>query len=140
MIEDELARRLRTSLPWAVLYADLDDLGIFNETFGAQRGDEAIATLERIVRTAARRDDFVDHRGGDDFMILTVPQRAQKIAEEIVASFDREMRRAISVSIAIVTSERPSIKHVAQIDAIATELKSLAKSKLGSNYVKDQHR
>ena len=123
-----------------MLYADLDDLGAFNETFGMQRGDEAIATLERIVRTATHREDLVYHRGGDDFTILTVPQRAEKVAEAIVAAFDREMRRAISVSIAIVTSERPSIKHVAQIDAIAAELKSFAKSKLGSNYVKDRHR
>lgn len=135
VIEAELAKRLRVSEPWAVLYIEMHD-----EVHDEVDNREALATLERIVREAAGREALVDDRGDGDFVILTLPQRAEKIAASIVERFDRETQRATSVAIAIVTSERPSIKRVAQIDALAAELKALAKSKLGSNYVKDRHR
>jgi diguanylate cyclase (GGDEF)-like protein len=167
-IDHELDKRLRTAVPWAVLYADIDNFKAFNDTYGFVHGDKAIVLFARILQDAMRRKggagDFVGHIGGDDFVIVTTPRCTERIAEEIIVNFDREVRSLynpehlkrggvttkdrqgnvhnfpiMTVSIAIVTSER-SFKTVAQIGEIAAELKEYAKSKLGSVYVKDKRR
>ena len=168
-IDKELAKRLRIALPWAVLYVDMDNFKAFNDVYGFVHGDEAIVLLARILQDATHRKggngDFVGHIGGDDFVVVTTPAHAEKIAEEAIANFDREVRQmytpddivrgtiatkdrqgtmhtfpVMSISIGVVTSDRPSIKTIAQIGEIAAELKAFAKSKLGSVYVKDKRR
>ena len=44
----------------------------------------------------------------------------------------------LSISIGVVTNEARQITHVAQISEIGAELKSFAKSKEGSTYIKDK--
>ena len=168
-IDRELAKRLRTATPWAVLYVDMDNFKAFNDVYGFVHGDEAIVLLARILQDAMRRkgghDDFVGHIGGDDFIVVTTPAHAEAIAEEAIVNFDRDVRELyaaddivrgtiatkdrqgkghtfpiMSISIGIVTSERPSIKTIAQIGEVAAELKAFAKSKLGSVFVKDKRR
>ena len=168
-IESELRRRVTEGAPFAVLYLDLDNFKAFNDFYGFTQGDEAIrlvaATAVDVVRRRGTDRDFVGHIGGDDFVIATVPQRAEEIAREIIAEFDpavrslysqqdlrqgyietRDRRGALnrfpimSLSIAIVSNERRAIDDYAEIGHAAAELKRYAKSIGGSVYVKDKRR
>ena len=165
-IERELGKRLNESAPWAVLYIDMDNFKAFNDVYGFIHGDEAIVRLARTLLEVTRRKggagDFVGHIGGDDFIVVTTPAHATPIAEETCIVFDREVlglyteediqRRGIqtkdrrgklhsypimSISVAVVTSDRRSLTSVAQIGEIAAELKAYAKAKPGSVVVKD---
>lgn len=166
-IEGELRRRIERNATFSVLYLDLDNFKAFNDVYGFTHGDEAIQLLARIaVEVVHRRGtpaDFVGHIGGDDFIIATEPIRADEIAREIVAGFDRGIRTlytprdlrqgfietrdrrgtlkrfpVMSLSIAIVSSDGRKPISYAQIGETSAELKRYAKSIAGSVFVKDK--
>jgi len=168
-IESEVRRRLEGGDPFAVLYMDLDNFKAFNDVYGFTHGDEAIRMLASIAVDVVRRRgttlDFVGHIGGDDFLIVTLPERAEEIAREIIADFDpgirslyrpQDLRQGyiethdrrgalnrfaiMSLSIALVSSDQRAMTNYAQIGETAAELKRYAKSIGGSVYVKDKRR
>jgi diguanylate cyclase (GGDEF)-like protein len=168
-IEAELRRRLTEKSIFAVLYLDLDNFKAFNDVYGFAHGDEAIllvaSTAVDVVRRRGTQKDFVGHIGGDDFIIVTIPDRSEEIAREIVDTFDRDIRKLytaqdlrqgyietrdrrgalqrfpiMSISIAIVSNEQRQFDNYAQIGEAAAELKRYAKSVGGSTYVKDKRR
>jgi diguanylate cyclase (GGDEF)-like protein len=168
-IEAEVRRRIASGAPFAVLYMDLDNFKAFNDVYGFTHGDEAIRLLASIAVDVVRRRgttlDFVGHIGGDDFLVVTLPDRAEEIAREIIADFDRSIRELyrpqdlrqgfiethdrrgalnryaiMSLSIALVSSEQRALTDYAQIGETAAELKRYAKSIGGSVYVKDKRR
>ncbi len=168
-IEMELRRRLDADDPFAVLYLDLDNFKAFNDVYGFTHGDEAIQMLARISVDAVRRrgtiNDFVGHIGGDDFIIVTENGRAEEMAREIIAEFDRDIRALYSprdlrsgyietrdrrgalnrfpimtLSIAIVSNDSRQLTNYAQVGEAAAELKRFAKSISGSVFVKDKRR
>jgi diguanylate cyclase (GGDEF)-like protein len=168
-IEAEVRRRLESTNPFAVLYMDLDNFKAFNDVYGFTHGDEAIRMLASaavdVVRRRGTNLDFVGHIGGDDFLIVTMPERAEEIAREIISDFDRGIRELyrpqdlrqgfiethdrrgalnrysiMSLSIALVSSEQRRLTDYAQIGETAAELKRYAKSIGGSVYVKDKRR
>jgi DNA-binding response OmpR family regulator len=91
-IDAELRERIAAGVPFAVVSVDLDDLAAFNARYGPARGDEAInllaALLGRALEETAGGDGFVGHRGGDDFLVLLPPERAEEFARRVVAGFD----------------------------------------------------
>jgi diguanylate cyclase (GGDEF)-like protein len=74
-IEHQIKNRLRLGLPFAFMYADIDDFKSFNDYYGYNRGDLAIKLLASIILISVKKygssDDFVGHIGGDDFIIIT---------------------------------------------------------------------
>jgi diguanylate cyclase (GGDEF)-like protein len=168
-IEAELRRRIEAHEPFAVLYLDLDNFKAFNDVYGFAHGDEAIQLIASsavdVVRRRGTTQDFVGHIGGDDFLVVTLPERAEEIAREIIDTFDRDIRKLygqqdlrqgyietrdrrgtlnrfpiMSLSIAIVSNEQRELDNYAQVGEAAAELKRYAKSIGGSVYVKDKRR
>ncbi|HTC30664.1 MAG TPA: response regulator [Candidatus Acidoferrum sp.] len=168
-IEAELRRRIDANEPFGVIYLDLDNFKAFNDVYGFTHGDEAIVLLARVTVDAVRRrgtaNDFVGHIGGDDFIVVTHNDRAEEIAKEVIAEFDRDIRNLysakdlragfietrdrrgalnrfpiITLSMAIVSNDRGQLSNYAQVGEAAAELKRYAKSIAGSVYVKDKRR
>jgi diguanylate cyclase (GGDEF)-like protein len=168
-ILNELSRLLENKSVFAVCYVDLDKFKAYNDKYGFQRGDAVIRETARIllrtVQEEGRAEDFIGHIGGDDFVVITVPERVDTICQKIIDYFEkaspsfysetdrkkgfiiahdrqgREQKIALlSISIGVVTNEFRKIEHLAQIGEIGAELKSLAKSMERSNYVKDKRR
>ena len=54
----------------AVLYIDLDNFKIVNDTFGHARGDRLLALVAERLRTVVRAADSVGRLGGDEFALL----------------------------------------------------------------------
>jgi len=73
---------------WAVLSIDLDNLRIYNETYGESRGDQMIKALAAVLKSVLDANDFLAHRDSDDFMLVTKSKNAEVIAEEICRRFD----------------------------------------------------
>lgn len=155
--------------PFAVLYADFNNFKPYNDVYGFPAGDEAIRMMARVLTKAVTEQgnpgDFVGHVGGDDFVLITTPAKAEIVAEQIINDFDRAVpglynpvdrqRKYITakdrqglikkfpllgVAIAIVHNEhRPITSHL-EIGEIGAELKHQAKANPTSHYVKDQRR
>jgi len=167
-IRAEVERRIEAGSPFTLLYLDYDHFKAFNDAYGFSLGDQAILLLAQIVReVVAERgnaDDFVGHIGGDDFAVVTTPDRAEDIARtvidrigpevELLYSDDdrrrgyivvqrrrgRERHPLMTLSIAGVSNVNRPIDGYLDVSEIAAELKAHAKAKRGSNYVPDRRR
>lgn len=168
-IENVTQKRLAEDAPLAFCLLDLANFKSFNDRYGYARGNEVIITTARIITEAAakqgRQQDFIGHIGGDDFVIITVPEAYEEICGKIIEVFDntilnlydREDRERgyilgktrqgkevsfpiMTVSIAVVTNRQRTLKNYIQVGEIAAELKTYAKSFPKSMYVVDRRK
>ena len=166
-ILNELQKRIDQNSLYAVCYLDLDKFKSYNDKYGFEHGDEVIKESARIfIRTAreiGNKDDFIGHVGGDDFVVITTPEKVDALCQKIISEFDKiaptfysEKDRKtgfiiakdrqgverktplLSISIGVVSNEKRKISHMAEVGEIGAELKRQAKGLERSNYVKDQ--
>ena len=166
-IEEEIDARLARSDPFAILYADLDNFKAYNDHYGFMRGDEVIQSSARLIGEAARGASdgaaFVGHVGGDDFVVVVAPERAEAAANAIVAAFDEaapgffdeadrergfievtnrrgELQRfgVLTLSIGIATTAKRAFQHYAEAVAVATEMKQYTKGSETSSWAVDR--
>lgn len=168
-ILNEFSRLLEEQLPFAVGYLDLDKFKSYNDKYGFESGDEVIRETARIllqvIDNKGNPNDFIGHIGGDDFVFITSLDKIDEICNEIISKFKEKMPSfynendrqqgyilaknrqgqeervpLLSVSIGVVTNESRKISHVAEISEIGAELKMLAKSLPGNNFIKDKRK
>jgi len=168
-IKYEIRRRIKNGLLYAVLYIDLDNFKSFNDYYGFSRGDKIIRQTARILKDALFKcgnpNDFLGHIGGDDFIIITTPDKIDDICNYIINTFDEDIKRYyddedlangyievinrrgeiqrfpfVSISIAVVTNENRNFDNELQISAVAAEIKRKLKSMEGSKYLKDRRK
>jgi PleD family two-component response regulator len=98
-IESEIERRLAVRRPFTVCYIDLDNFKAFADTFGFAVADRVIretgAALVDAVVATGNLGDFVGHIGGDDFLIVTSADRAERMVQECAARFRDVIRGAV---------------------------------------------
>ncbi len=71
----------------ALLYVDLDDFKLVNDTMGHAAGDQVLIEAARRLQFCIRPTDVAARLGGDEFAVLLVGNdRPEKTAERIVAS------------------------------------------------------
>lgn len=168
-IENVMKKRLETKQPIAFCVLDLDNFKTYNDRYGYAQGSELLKETAQIIESALKAkgnaDDFIGHIGGDDFVVITAPDRMRILSEEIIARFDRripdfydetdrkngyiagksrqgvEMKfPLITISIAIVTNEQRAISSPLEASEIAVELKDYAKTIPKSVFVIDKRR
>ncbi|MBI9110492.1 GGDEF domain-containing protein [Maridesulfovibrio ferrireducens] len=92
-IEQEIERRMKVSQPYSIIYADLDNFKVYNDTYGFKNGDKIILLISRIITWATARHgsdtDFIGHIGGDDFVQVISPDQAERICLAITRCFKR---------------------------------------------------
>lgn len=92
-IDRELEWRIDQKQPFAHLYIDLDNFKAYGDYYGYNAGSDAINRVGNLLQQAVERHggtgDLVGHIGGDDYVILTDPHRAEELAQDIIDSFDR---------------------------------------------------
>ena len=75
----------------ALLYIDLDQFKVVNDTFGHTAGDELLRQLSELIQSSIRSSDLLARLGGDEFAILLErcnEQRAVEVAEAIRGSIE----------------------------------------------------
>jgi len=170
-IERELGNRLQAKRPVSLCHVDLDNFKPFVDHYGYAWGSEVIKEAALLLiaelKEAGKKGDFLGHIGGDDFVLISVPPRAEQICRRIVAGFDGRIRKfytetdreqgffigkdrqgvrqkfpLISVTIAIVTDDGTRFQNPLAMAEVAAQLKEYAKTLPGNNCVteKDVHK
>ena len=118
-LEHALSVAQRRGTPVSVLFLDLDQFKLVNDSLGHAAGDELLAAVAPRIEEALRPGDTVARFGGDEFAILAEdigsehgPTRiAERVAEALARPFvlrGREHFVSASVGIAIgAGSEKP---------------------------------
>jgi diguanylate cyclase (GGDEF)-like protein/PAS domain S-box-containing protein len=70
LLDLAMARARRHELSVAVVYADLDNFKLVNDSLGHEAGDELLRQLADRLREATRETDLVARQGGDEFLLL----------------------------------------------------------------------
>jgi diguanylate cyclase (GGDEF)-like protein len=107
----------------ALLYVDLDQFKVVNDTFGHTAGDALLAQISKEIQSNIRSTDLLARLGGDEFGILLErcdEERAEEVAEAIRASVeefrfdwqDAFTNVRCSIGIVMVTAENAEIAAV----------------------------
>jgi diguanylate cyclase (GGDEF)-like protein len=113
------ARRLDDTL-FAVIFLDLDDFKLINDSMGHHVGDEVIIAVARRLEECVRGGDIVARLGGDEFAILLervsdardtaiVAERVQGALSKPfnIGGFDHRVTASIGVALSTSANERP---------------------------------
>lgn len=109
-----LSRTVRTGQAVAVLFIDLDNFKVVNDSLGHSTGDHLLMAVADRLQTCLRGGDTASRFGGDEFTILldnlNAPEQAIQIAERILESLRvplmltaREVTITPSIGIALGT-------------------------------------
>ena len=102
----------------AVLFLDLDNFKLVNDSFGHDAGDQLLMAVAGRLRACVRPEDTVARLGGDEFTVLLediestagAVRVAERIIEALRAPFVlKEHRVSTSISVGIASSA-PSLK------------------------------
>ncbi len=170
-IENTIEERLKEKKPFSLCHVDLDNFKPFADKYGYAWASEVIKEvadlMTDILKTYGAGSDFIGHIGGDDFIIVTEPKRAEIICQQVVSEFDRRIvkfydekdkaegfimgkdRRGneqqfplMTISIGIVSDNGSRFDSSLAMARTAADVKEHAKSHPISNYVRfeDMHK
>ena len=166
-VQEEIRRRVSEEEPFALLYADLDHFKAYNDHYGFVRGDRAIQALARLVtetvHEVAGPTGFIGHVGGDDFIVIVLPELAEDMAAKLCSRFDAlsaslydpadgergniEVKDRqgnlrtfplLTLSVGVATTQNRRFGHFGEAVAVATEMKQFAKREPGSSFAVDR--
>jgi len=166
-IEQEIGKRLSEKKVFSLCHVDLDNFKPFADKYGYAWGSEVIKEVANIlvdnVHISTQEGEFIGHIGGDDFVIIAEPRRAELICRDVIREFDRRSERfysekdrekrfivgrdrsgsqqkfpLITMTIAIVTDDGTRYQDPLEMAKKAAELKEYAKTLQGSNYVRQE--
>jgi diguanylate cyclase (GGDEF)-like protein len=164
-IEEAIESRLLEKKRFSLCHVDLDHFKPFADKYGYAWGSEVIKEVAKILEEQRRlpegQNDFIGHVGGDDFIIIAEPARAEEICRAVTRDFDARIARfyskndqetgfivgkdrqgiyrkfpLISITIAIVTDDGTLFPNSLEMAQKAAELKELVKTLKGNNVVK----
>ena len=164
----EISDRVRGGTDYAVCHVDIDRFKSVNDAYGFGRGDEFISALARSVQRAVMEvglpPAFLGHIGGDDFVIVCTPEQIRPLTERAVSDFESaadklydpvdaergylelsdhrkgEVKRArlVTISIGVALSTNHRYADPREVIAVASEMKTVAKTQPGSYVAVDR--
>ncbi|WP_213453358.1 putative bifunctional diguanylate cyclase/phosphodiesterase [Rhizomonospora bruguierae] len=110
-LEQAVTRAGRTGAIVGVLFMDLDDFKVVNDTLGHEAGDRLLVAAARRLSAIVVPDGSVARLGGDEFAVLVEdvadPAAVERVAQRISEAFgepfelgDRAVGGAVSVGVA----------------------------------------
>jgi diguanylate cyclase (GGDEF)-like protein len=72
----------------SVVFFDLNGFKPINDTYGHEKGDEALKNFSNLLRESVRSSDLVGRLGGDEFAVLLVGSDKEQ-AEIVIEGFDK---------------------------------------------------
>ena len=92
-MQENIKKAERDDLYMAILYLDLDNFKMVNDTLGHDKGDQLLKEVSSTLNRSIRSDDTVARLGGDEFAIiinhLKRPDDAAIVAKHIITKLGK---------------------------------------------------
>lgn len=164
-LEKALEERLLNGRPFSLMYADLDNFKVYNDTYGFNEGDKILLLLSKLLKKTLHKKgtskDALYHVGGDDFVVISHPKRVMVLAKTVARCFgrltrscytreDRERgwimgrdrdgnkRRFPLVSVSLGILDCDDYCTMRELSEQTAAIKKYAKSIPGNSYVRDR--
>lgn len=95
IIENNLLEFINFNKKCCVLYFDLDNFKVYNDTYGFENGDKILKFTSQLIQFETKAmfpaKSFVGHIGGDDFVCIIEDSKKSctKLCEKIISKFDK---------------------------------------------------
>jgi diguanylate cyclase (GGDEF)-like protein len=90
-----------TQLPhqplFALLFLDLDDFKLVNDSLGHLVGDRLLVSVARRLRQCLRMTDLIARFGGDEFVVLATPLHSVAESEQIAERIAQALRQPFRI-------------------------------------------
>jgi diguanylate cyclase (GGDEF)-like protein/PAS domain S-box-containing protein len=107
-----IAYARRSASKVALLFIDLDNFKLVNDSLGHDTGDRLLVEVADRFRSVIRESDTVGRHGGDEFLVvvdnITQPEAAERVARDVLNCFSRpfslnsvELQVSASVGVAL---------------------------------------
>jgi DNA-binding response OmpR family regulator len=158
-------RRLNQMIPVAVLLIELDQFDVYSEVYGELPARQVMKTFAAMLGRLIIMPDFISHTDENNFVVITTPEKAEKIAALLCRQFetvspnfysekDRKQGYMISVlsgnisrrvplmslSIGIASTHTQSFDSFLPLFNAAQQMKSLARMSDGNRWQSDRLR
>ncbi|MFF9454797.1 EAL domain-containing protein [Streptomyces flaveolus] len=134
-ITGEVDRWIADGRPFALSWLDVDDFKRVNDGAGFAAGDELIRAVGRALQQEASGATCVGHIGGDDFLVLAVPEELDPLADRLLGAAWSAGGRPVTLSLATVVCAPGSVPDHRRAAACLAPLKKAAKALYGASWV-----
>jgi diguanylate cyclase (GGDEF)-like protein/PAS domain S-box-containing protein len=100
-----IANAHRSGSGGAVLFIDLDDFKLVNDSFGHAVGDELLVLVAQRLRDSCRAGDVVARQGGDEFLVLVQGTSAAADPEAAAQTVATNLRVALAKPYALASTD-----------------------------------
>jgi PAS domain S-box/diguanylate cyclase (GGDEF) domain len=122
-LSERIAHLGKTSRPLALIYVDVDQLKVINDTCGHRAGDELLKKLVQAINESDTKFDFFARLGGDEFALVkndTSEKEAVELAEILRNAAEdfsfqwkgQTFRQTISIGIALTSGKLHSLSDI----------------------------
>lgn len=112
-VEDAVRRSERQARPMAIIFLDVDNFKLFNDTYGHAVGDKVLEEMGNLLKKHVRGEDKVGRLGGEEFCVLLeeADQRGafmwtEALRETISSLKIRTGNEALSVTVSLGIASR----------------------------------
>lgn len=155
-----LKRAIASKNNWACLLISIENFENYKEIYTELASDKLIQTYCAIIISSLDKDDYLGHVSESEFLVITNPLRAEKIASFLTFAFDsvsykfysdEDAKRGYTIlqgdekagrrsefvftTIGIVTNEFKKYKNVNEVMNELIQTHNLAKKPSGSGYL-----
>ncbi len=85
------------NIGFTLIFIDLDDFKIINDTLGHDYGDELLKVFANILKTSVRDTDVVSRLGGDEFTIILQNGPSKKIVKKIAKTILNKIAKPVAI-------------------------------------------
>ncbi|MGB3340363.1 MAG: GGDEF domain-containing protein [bacterium] len=105
----------------SILFIDIDLFKKVNDTYGHDKGDEALRIVAQLIRASCRKSDYVARYGGEEIVVIlpkTISQDAMQVARDINAIIARQSQHllgfqlTVSIGVATFPDDGSSLKQI----------------------------
>jgi polar amino acid transport system substrate-binding protein len=145
-MENELDKMLRLfaryNRSFTIIFLDLDDFKIINDSFGHEAGDVTLVEFAALVKSCLRKSDYFGRWGGEEFLVIlpeATLQDAIKLANKLLKlisshKFSQINQLTSSIGIAEVVENDTLKSLLSRADMRLYRAKELGKNRIESLY------